>query len=78
MWGALGIGLAELMLIRTPSVVLEFSARGGFWLVNQAYEWCYPTLSETQKMQIQLNRIQFEIGELKNPEWTIVDESNTS
>ena len=73
MWGYLGLGALELLLIRTPSIIIELSAKGSLWAACSIYEWYSPTISETRQLQIELERIKFEMEELRNPEWIIVE-----
>ena len=73
MWGSLGIGLLEVVFLRAPSVVVEFTARGGLWVVSNTYNWYSPTISETKQLQLELEKIRFEVNELRHPEWVVVD-----
>ena len=73
MWGYLGLGAAEMLLLRAPTAMVELAARGGLWAAGKAYSWYNPQVSETQQLQIELERIRFELNELRDPDWVIVD-----
>lgn len=73
MWGSLGIGVFEVVFLRAPSLMAELTARGGIWAVSKAYSWYSPTISETKMLQQELARIRFELNELRDPDWVVVD-----
>lgn len=73
MWAYLGLGAAELLLLRAPSVMVELTTRGSMWAAVKAYNWYYPQISETKQLQIELERIRFELSELRNSDWVIVN-----
>jgi len=73
MWAYLGLGAAEMLLVRAPTVMVELTARGGVWAAAKAYNWYHPKVSETKQLQIELERIRFELNELRDPDWVIVD-----
>ena len=65
----------ELVFIRTPSVVIELSARGSIWAASKAYDWYSPTISETEILHQEFDKLKFELEELKDPHWIVVDKS---
>jgi hypothetical protein len=71
MWACLGI--AELFFTRASSVALEITTRGGIWLGASIYDWYYPHVSETKRFQDELDRMRFELDELRNPDWVVID-----
>ena len=73
MWSSLGIGVIEVVFLRAPSLMAELTARGGIWAVSKAYNWYAPTVSETKVLQQELARIRFELIELQDPNWVVVD-----
>ena len=73
MWGYLGLGAAEMLLLRASTAMVELTARGGLWAAGKAYSWYYPPVSETKQLQVELERIRFELNELRDPDWVIVD-----
>lgn len=76
MWGYLGIVALEMLVIRTPAMVFDLTARGSIWAASKAYDWYNPTISNTQQINIEINRIKFELEELRNPEWVIIGKQN--
>lgn len=75
MFATLGIGMVEMFFFRTPAVLIEYAARSGIWGVSRLYNWYKPTLSESQMLQKELEKIRFELIELKCPEWILVEKS---
>ena len=73
MWAYLGLGVAEMLLLRAPTVIVELTARGSLWAVGKAYSWYNPEVSETKQLQIELERIRFELNELRHPDWVVID-----
>jgi len=53
--------------------MVELTARGSLWAAGKAYNWYNPQVSETKQLQIELERIRFELNELRDPDWVIVD-----
>ena len=73
MWAYLGAGAAEMLLLRAPTAMVELTARGSLWAAGKAYNWYNPQVSETRQLQIELDRIRFELNELRDPDWVIID-----
>ena len=73
MWAYLGLGAAEILLLRAPTAIVELTARGSLWAACKAYNWYNPQISETKQLHIELERIRFELNELRDPDWVIVD-----
>ena len=73
MWVYLGLGAAEMLLLRAPTAMVELTARSSLWAVGKAYSWYNPHVSETKQLQIELERIRFELNELRDPDWVIID-----
>ena len=73
MWTFIGTGLIEVLFVRVPALAAEVAVQGGVWLVSRTYSWCYSNKSKSYDVHAELERIKFELDEIRNPEWIIVE-----
>ncbi len=68
----LGYGLIQTALISAPSMILEYSGYAVIWVGSSIYNYYYPTLSEIDKLHLELEKLRFEINETNNYEWQLI------
>tara|TARA_B100001093_G_C26501545_1_gene873518 strand:+ start:310 stop:528 length:219 start_codon:yes stop_codon:yes gene_type:complete len=72
MWfNNLGLSILDTVILRTPYLVANLTTKTLFTAWN-FYNY-NNSANETKQLHIELQRIRFELEELRNPEWVIVN-----
>ena len=64
----------EALFVRAPALAAEVAMQGGMWVASRAYAWCYPKRSATYDLRAELEKVRFELGEMRDPGWVVVED----
>ena len=66
-------GLAEMIFLNTPIMLVEYSAKGTYWIGRKIYRHYYPPVRENDLLRRDISKLKFEIDQLKDNKWVLIN-----